>query len=861
MDKLLCTGTEPNKWAMHSIADAVHDGGTYILKPDGINFAQLFVNPLEAGIYDEDVVKDKLIKSLPPERQRQETFLVRTDTDLSPVKGVFQLAKTSCNSVDKTLVYQDAGPTVYDLICNGLNALNPGSVCDPASRSLDNAVFTRSPDTFRIRGCVFGFNEDIVPAIILKNFTGKTIVCGVQYREKWYDMAAGKEVDGENEVKTVKHINKPAGFLSGNGVNGVLKQGTPNVHLFYIGKLLGDALQVITMLPTISGTLNPYYQIKAEGETQLINTHDRLQYARAVYLGVGALLTFKKGNTKQAAYTPGAGKTLTGVALINYYKTRIEEARATIKNRFDEALRSMADSLLGPGDSFRNNYSKVDGYVRMVSSEEKTKAKEFMQTCILRTTSIRLLILEQFKEVDNLDGKSPEDLQAYYRFIHSRIASQSPGGPIISGRGYNTKGNITNRFKIAITETNDYIIDFRYAFEQMENGARPGDPYGGTNKWLKEPARKRLLSNPEVPPPKRQALGGKRKLRKGTFRKKGGELRKLDPATQGVKAVNAFTSKVYAYEARLIGFNQKGEVVIARNGLNTVRLWEEATAESTEYIKPIISVSDNERNSIKEKFNYVPPEGVTVTWENMLVADLKENKDSLLVDFMHFITPEILTDLVVENEKEPAESKPTKIGGNSEDEGTSQDGQPPAPAPPASPAPASPNGSSGTAQMGNTPASAPASAPPPGGINGTPPATDSRQTRGSEGTPVSGSQSLAASSGDEGANPAALPANQNQEKIVNAFLKAKVLIEDAVESNDNVKATKVQDATVLGLLKEQLDLYLYSLTGRPPMPLGNLPAAPPAAAAAPGVNQRLDFSPNRPTGGKRRTRRMKRLFR
>jgi len=631
MAELTCTDKEETKkWALHSMADAVHDGGKAILDrtdPNkGIGLRELFVEPHNGANFDEDVVKDNLIKSLSTDRQRQETFLVRTDTALSPVKGVFQLAKT-CNTVDKTLVYQDAGPTVYDLICNGANALNPGSVCDPASRSLDNAVFTKTQETLKIRGCVFGFNEK-VPFVLLKNFTGKTVVCGVQYGDKWYDMAAGKEVDGENEVKTVKHINKPAGFLSGNGVNGVLGVKTPNVHLFYIGKLLGDALQVITMLEKIDEKRNPYYQIKAEGEAQLINTHDRLQYARAVYLGVGALLTFKKGDTKQAAYTPGAGKPLDDAELKQYYITRIKEADQTIGKRFNEAIKSMEDSISGPGDSFRNNYSKVDGYVRMVSSEEKDRAKKFMERCIAKTRVVDNIILMKFQESDNIDGKTTEQLKTYYQYISSRIASHSPGGPIINGSGYNTKGNITSRFKVAITEEEDYIIDFRYAFEQMDDKKR-GDPYKGTNEWLRpeeEHASKKARTS---------STGGKRKGRKGTFRKKGGKLIEFEPATEGVKAVEAFTSRIYAYETRRIGFDEKGELVMVADDIN--RFWKQEETKSTEY-KTNIQVPVDEAKEIEDGFDYVPPEGVTVTWRNILEAALKKDEDSLLADFIRFLT-------------------------------------------------------------------------------------------------------------------------------------------------------------------------------------------------------------------------------
>jgi hypothetical protein len=186
----------------------------------------------------------------------------------------------------------------------------------------------------------------------------------------------------------------------------------------------------------------------------------------------------------------------------------------------------------------------------------------------------------------------------------------------------------------------------------MEDGAKPGDPYGGTNKWLKESVKRTREQDEatpvEEPSAKRAETAGKRKGRKGTFRKKGGNKIKPEPATQAVKAVDAFTSKVYAYEARLIGFDKKGELVQIRESIS--RFWMKEYTESTGYTKPNVEVSDNERNSIKDKFNYVAPEGVTVTWEDMLVADLKENKDSLLVDFIRFVAPEVRAVLAVEKE-------------------------------------------------------------------------------------------------------------------------------------------------------------------------------------------------------------------
>jgi hypothetical protein len=370
----------------------------------------------------------------------------------------------------------------------------------------------------------------------------------------------------------------------------------------------------------------------------------------------------------------------------------------------------MGDSLLGPGDSFRNNYSKVDGYIHMVSSEEKERAKNFMERCAIETVKVRKNILDQFKEVDNLEGKNPDQLKTYYQFIHSRIASQSPGGPIINGSGYNTKGNITNRFKIAITETNDYIIDFRYAFKQMEDGAKPGDPYGGTNKWLKEKRAREQdeATSEEEPSEKRAKTAGKRKGRKGTFRKKGGKFRVEEPATEGVKAVTAFTSHIYAYETRRIGFDEKGELVMVPDG--ATRFWKQEETKSTEY-KTTIQVPADEAKEIEDGFDYVPPEGVTVTWKNILEAALKKDEDNLLAEFIRFLTGK-------------------------------------------------------------------------------------------------------------------------EELTSDAFLTAKILIEDAVESGCKKSATKVQDVVILESLKKQVDLYLYSLTGVPEIPPEGAKEAPEEIFAA-----------------------------
>ena len=760
MAELTCTEQETKKWALHSMADAVHDGGEEILD-NGINLKSIFVElDKEPITYNEDAIVQQLLKTIEEKDQREkEIFLVREETALFAKNGSFQLAKT-CDTESKTLVYQDAGPTVYDLVCNGVNALNPGSVCDPATRPKEVASFSRFKDDFEIDGCVFGFNQDVVKSVLLRNFTGRSVVCGVQFNEGWYDMAAGKFVTRKENVQTVKHINIPSGFLSGNGVNKTLKPDTPNVKLFYIGKLLGDALQVITMLKTINKKDNPYYQIQEKGEdTQLINTHDRLQYARAVVLGIGALRTFLKNNVKQAAYTPGLGKALTP----QDYVRLIKESYETIIGNFDKALRSMRDSISNRKIIFKCGYSKIK-YFRIQSEPEKKEARKFMLRCIIKTREIKQEILKKFsyallvKETDE-----PDKLKRKYQSIYSQIASRSPPGSIL-----NKTGNVISPFKVAITDGGDRIIDFAHAFGQMEDELKgKGTPYGiRRNEWLKPDKEDESEeeseddSQPEPQPKRgRTAGGGKRKGRKGTFRKKGGAKRKLDPATEGVKAVNAFISKVYAEEARIIGFDEDGNLIQVPDG---DRFWKEEKAKSTEY-KPNIQVPADEAKEIEDGFNYVPPDGVDVTWQDMLIANLKENKDSLLVGFIRFITPEVRTDLAVENEVD-----------------IKSDNVPSTPPPePASEKPVPPSAAS-TATVN-------ASAV----VSGNP--TPER--------PIGG-------------------ADEKQENpIVTAFLKAKILIEDAVESECKKNATTVQDTVVLGSLKKQLDLFLYSLTGVPEMVL------------------------------------------
>ena len=622
--------------AIHSVADAIHDAKTRAILgaegDKGIDILKLFEDHEEPrGTYNEDNIQNYIFDQVKDRRDLEETILVRTKTELTPIEDIiFQLAKT-CDTTDKTLVYQDAGPTVYDLICNGTNAINPGSICDPARRPDDNAEQSSNPSAeFRIPGSVFGFKNDKVPTILLKNFTGRSVVCGVQYGDKWYDMAAGKKVNSENEVKTRKFINDPAGFFEGNGKNKTITVRDENYQLYYIGKLLGDGLQVITMLKSIDGKPNPYYQIKTGFGTQLINTHDRLQYARAVYLGVGALLTYGD-NGKKASYIPGLEKPIT----IGDYKSRIVDVFETVRRRYRETIDSMEKSIKGGKFNPKfSAYASNKQYIINPDPAQNAQLVTFMTSCINKIRELEKQIVPLFEQDLNKSKKMTDinEVRRLFSIMNSRVQAESPDGSILRPTGIFKKV-----FKFPTTEKKCNVVDFDLAFREIGEN-RTIKAYEGRNKWLNPSA---LGKRP------REETGGKRKGRKRTFRKKkrafkGGDEETATapkgPAptskTEGTKAVDAFTSKIYLYECRLIGFEREDPLAVGRELIVEIIEDVDITADKNFFL--------SEQKTVAE---YKVPDTVksNETLENdkkeQLVDALRKDENNLLAEFIHFITP------------------------------------------------------------------------------------------------------------------------------------------------------------------------------------------------------------------------------
>ena len=124
-----------------------------------------------------------------------------------------------------------------------------------------------------------------------------------------YDGATGKIVPDVGAL-AFKFINKPSGLFAGNGANGRMT-GSPNDIPYFVGKALCDALQVTACMPEIwaqNGVKIPNWDPRQM--IRLLNTGDRLEYVRAVLMGVSCIYLGPKDKVTKArsgVFTPGSG--------------------------------------------------------------------------------------------------------------------------------------------------------------------------------------------------------------------------------------------------------------------------------------------------------------------------------------------------------------------------------------------------------------------------------------------------------------------------------------------------------------------------------------------------------------------------
>lgn len=173
----------------------------------------------------------------------------------------------------------DAGPKLFKLTGKD-NYVTYGTILDSATKPTESMKFAPIPpavglDIFQ----ALGFSSVVGP-LELTRVTDTSIKAVLTYGGKRYDMAGANPLTIPSAPTQPKLISKPAGFLASvNDVKKKIELKDSRVPLYIIGKALGDALQVLSVL-----------QAQPDVPIRLIhNTEDRLNFVRCRVFDVPAI--------------------------------------------------------------------------------------------------------------------------------------------------------------------------------------------------------------------------------------------------------------------------------------------------------------------------------------------------------------------------------------------------------------------------------------------------------------------------------------------------------------------------------------------------------------------------------------------
>lgn len=226
-------------------------------------------------------------------------------------------------------IVQDAGHFItLQLQCK--NVITFGSILDPARKPIapDRLPIWYDPGpgaSLSIPLNVFGFNPTVITALKISELTAGTVKAsyGTPARDNIDAVSMGLQRVPPS-VKSINDVNvATAGFFTSIAKAENLKielriAGVPSVDAFiranrdyfYIGKTLGDVSLVASAMPSIGDVPNPYAGIPAAApgawkwwagapeqgppnpaapSVLMLKTGDRLNWVRAIVLGVGAI--------------------------------------------------------------------------------------------------------------------------------------------------------------------------------------------------------------------------------------------------------------------------------------------------------------------------------------------------------------------------------------------------------------------------------------------------------------------------------------------------------------------------------------------------------------------------------------------
>jgi hypothetical protein len=552
--------TDPNwiqLWRDHTREDMIHDANIGTLKYDSMALWRLYGGTQDTVHQDgERKTRERITQVSRPKPEIH--FYFRKQTDMYTDDGAFNPFGGTAESTVPVGVYHDAGPDIDGKLagCRTLRMSGFGTPSDPASKPRPFAYQPYAGE-ISIPGCAFGFDLKVVPEVIIQDFKGTSARYGFSYVQPngqlvWCDGATGVSSTTKPDRFSVKFVNDRSGYFGGNAANAETIGNQSSVP-YYIGKVLGDALQVFGMLPQLptkegGWVSNPMYAARVPliSEPKLIsfpvdqlilNTGDELEYARAVAWKQTAVYISPPNKEKvhKGVCTPGISLDLDPVAEYSRFVKRVNELLQRFDKRFTIALESMNASIINESEIFNSAYSTLGGIQFITTADQKVEARKFMQACIESTTNVQSYILSKVNElvggiqiVDKPDATDNDvtQIRILYTKLNDVLPHWSPSGPIADqGKNRYMIGNIRQKYPVAETEQYTFAIRFKEAFEAIKAG-RDYSKFVPT--WLAPPV-----------------MGGRRRHTLRKYKgKRGGAERYGD--SPGSFIYNAFTGMINA---------------------------------------------------------------------------------------------------------------------------------------------------------------------------------------------------------------------------------------------------------------------------------------------------------------------------
>ena len=388
----------------HLWSDMKHDHGNLSVLPQSstlITDDTDIAKQLFESAKNEDQISDYFRASFPAQdaelrKSNIITFNIDNTTSLFPAKQdpIF----TPFNGVpnDQVGIVQDAGVVLYKVI-GAKNLITFGSVLDQAGKPKEDAVFVNvgAAKTYTFPASKFGFNPRHVTDINISKFTGGSVVCKFGYKY---------------EDKPLQYGGTPDAGLKLNEIGGdfqsvaTVKSLTgENKYRAFIGKALGDALQVESLvpgnpfLPGLPVPVTPLGGTEPSSEIQrvLMNTGDRLNHIRAYAFGVGSVYSAPaKFGVRTCEFIPGVELEQTTSGLFNMYNTRI----LSIIQNADKAYEDLSLHIAALAANFTQDNSMKAGEALIPGPTEIERIKNIHVLLRIIVESIRTFVMGYFLE-------------------------------------------------------------------------------------------------------------------------------------------------------------------------------------------------------------------------------------------------------------------------------------------------------------------------------------------------------------------------------------------------------------------------------------------------------------------------------